>query len=119
MSPQHPAGSGPPQTSPTGRQSEDATRGQAGPDARLALELLTDEQRMLVTLRDELYEGRWDLFVADLEARIAGAPYVFEIGPASARLKETITHHLGLISDLRQWEERSGGDPPERAKSPQ
>jgi hypothetical protein len=65
---------------------------------------------MLLTLRDELYEGRWDLFVSDLNARLAGEPYVFEIGSASDRLKETITSHLRLIEGLRAIEDELGID---------
>ena len=64
---------------------------------------------MLVTLRDELYEGQWNLFVTDLKARLAGEPHVFEIGPASDRLKETIAGHLRLIEELRALEAELGG----------
>jgi len=65
---------------------------------------------MLLKLRDELYEGRWDLFITDLEARFAGKPHLFEIGSASSRLKERITGHLDLIRSLQATEERLGID---------
>ena len=33
---------------------------------------MTPEERMLITLRDELYGGRWDEMQTDLEERLAG-----------------------------------------------
>ncbi len=75
-----------------------------------ALDALSPDERMLLTLRDELYEGRWDLLVADLKARLDGRPHVFEIGPANARLRQTIATHLRLIEGLRDAETRLGVD---------
>lgn len=80
------------------------------PPADDGLPALNEEQRMLLRLRDELYEGQWNLFVKDLEARLAGEPHVFEIGPASGRLAETIAAHLRLIEDLRAMEAALGVD---------
>jgi len=69
---------------------------------------LSDEERMLVRVRDELYEGSWDQFVADLKARLSGRPHVFEIGPVTDRLTEKINDHLRIIKRLRTIETRSG-----------
>jgi len=69
---------------------------------------LTDEQRMLLRMRDTLYEGSWDDFAKDLEARAAGKAHVFETVPTSAAMRDTINHHLSLIRELAQWEARSG-----------
>lgn len=72
---------------------------------------LSDEQRMLLQMRDTLYEGSWDDFVADLRARAGGRPHVFETVPVSARMKATIDHHLDLIAQMRAQEsdaERAG-----------
>ena len=69
---------------------------------------LSDEERMLIRLRDELYEGSWDQFVDDLKARLAGKPHIFEIGPVSDRLKETINNHLRMIDRLRALEKQLG-----------
>jgi hypothetical protein len=80
------------------------------PQGQGGLPALTEEQRMLLRLRDDLYEGQWELFVQDLKARLAGEPHVFEIGPASDRLKETITNHLQLIDELQAIEEKLGVD---------
>jgi len=40
---------------------------------------LSEEEVMLVRLRDELYDGRWDAMLADLNDRLQGKPYVFKL----------------------------------------
>ena len=40
---------------------------------------MTPEEKMLMTLRDELYGGQWDEMQTDLEERLAGRPYVFKL----------------------------------------
>lgn len=69
---------------------------------------LTDEQRMLVRIRDTLYEGSWDDFTHDLNARQDSKPHVFDIVPASDTLREAITVHLAQIARLRSWEQAHG-----------
>lgn len=69
---------------------------------------LTDEQRMLVQIRDTLYEGSWDDFLRDLSARSEGRPHVFAIGDASPELKSTIERHVQLIHELQSWEQLHG-----------
>ena len=78
----------------------------------------TEDEKMLLALRDELYEGDWALMVADLEARLNNEPYVFEIGLACDRLKETITGHLRIIESLQAREVRLGIDPDAAPGSP-
>lgn len=67
---------------------------------------LTPAHRMLIQMRDTLYEGSWDDFCRDLKARICGEPYVFEIVQASPRMKHTIEDHLVMIDQMRAWEAR-------------
>ena len=43
------------------------------------VEKMTQEEKMLVTLRDELYNGQWDEMEIDLEERLAGRPYMFKL----------------------------------------
>ncbi|UCD28059.1 MAG: hypothetical protein JSV03_13320 [Planctomycetota bacterium] len=69
---------------------------------------LSDEEWMLLRVRDELYGGSWDQFVIDLKARLSGKPYVFEIGPPSDQLIETIGNHLRIIEKLRATETQLG-----------
>jgi len=59
---------------------------------------LTPEQRMLIVLKRELYEGRWEGMVADLQARLDGRPYVF-------KLVNRISEDIRRIGDLEAFEE--------------
>ena len=43
------------------------------------VETLSSEERMLVVLKRELYEGSWDEMAADLQARLDGRPYIFKL----------------------------------------
>ena len=77
------------------------------PDASIdGQPMLTEEQRMLIDLRDVLYEGCWEDFRNDLQARQESRPYVFDVVPTSSRLQETIQRHLQVIDELEQWEKR-------------
>ncbi len=58
---------------------------------------------MLVVLKRELYEGSWDEMAADLQARLAGKPYIF-------KLAHRIEDDLGRIDRLRAIEQRYGVD---------
>ncbi len=64
---------------------------------RQFLERLSREERMLVVLKRELYEGGWDDMVADLRARLEGRPYIF-------KLANRITEDLERIDRLRAFE---------------
>ena len=67
------------------------------------VEGMTDEERMLVVLKRELYEGSWQEMVADLTARLEGRPYIF-------KLAHRIADDLKRIERLRQFEEASGAN---------
>jgi hypothetical protein len=64
---------------------------------------LTKEERLLVAIRDELYEGSWDDLVADLEARKGRKPHVFKL---ATRLEED----LARVEKLRAFERERGVD---------
>ena len=40
---------------------------------------LTPEERMLLVLKRQLYEGSWEMMLSDLRARLACRPYVFKL----------------------------------------
>ena len=40
---------------------------------------LTPDERMLVTLRDDLYDGSWEQMLRDLSDRLKGKPYIFKL----------------------------------------
>jgi hypothetical protein len=58
---------------------------------------LTSGERLLVTLRDELYEGSWDLMLEDLRDRIEKRPYIF-------KLSSRIEADMMAIEKLRAYE---------------
>jgi len=40
---------------------------------------LSEEQRMLVVLKAQLYDGSWEPMLEDLRNRLAGKPYIFKL----------------------------------------
>jgi hypothetical protein len=65
------------------------------------VETLTDEDKMLVRLREELYEGQWDAMLADLNDRLHGGPYIF-------RLASRIQDDMVRVSRLSRFERETG-----------
>ncbi|MCJ7543998.1 MAG: hypothetical protein MUP47_05435 [Phycisphaerae bacterium] len=72
---------------------------------------MAGEEQLLVVLKRELYDGQWDQMVADLQARLAGEPYIF-------KLAHRITDDLERIARLRQFEQDHGVDLADYVKSP-
>ena len=68
---------------------------------RRFVESMTNEERMLVVLRHELYEGSWDEMDKDLRARLEGRPYIF-------KLAHRIADDLERIQRLRAFERSCG-----------
>lgn len=64
---------------------------------------LTAQHRMLIVLKRELYEGRWEGMLADLQARLEGRPYVF-------KLAHRITDDIERIGQLQAFEQAHGVD---------
>lgn len=60
---------------------------------------LTDEDKLLIILRDELYESSWEYFIKDLENRKKGRPYIF-------KLMKRIDEDLERIKKLKEFEEK-------------
>ena len=48
---------------------------------------LSEEQRMLVVLKAQLYGGTWEPMLDDLQNRLAGRPYIFKL---ANRIKDDI-----------------------------
>jgi hypothetical protein len=63
------------------------------------LRTLSREERILVVLKAELYDGAWDEMVADLQARLEGKPYI-------VKLATRIEDDLKRIETLRAYEQR-------------
>jgi hypothetical protein len=70
----------------------------AGPYEKFVAQLSGDE-RMLVSLRDELYDGSWDQMLKDLKDRLEGKPYIF-------KLVNRISADIQRIEKLREYEKK-------------
>ncbi|MDP6543122.1 MAG: hypothetical protein QGH60_03970 [Phycisphaerae bacterium] len=64
---------------------------------------MTGEERMLVVLKKELYEGSWDEMLADLQARLNNKPYIF-------KLANRITDDIDRIERLDKFEQDNNVD---------
>ena len=64
-------------------------------------ESLSEEETMLITLRDELYGGAWDKMGQDLADRLQGRPYIF-------KLVNRIEEDLHRIEKLKGYEDEQG-----------
>jgi len=81
-------------------RTESPVQGEADQRARTFVARLTEEEIMLVRLRDELYDGRWDAMLADLNDRLQGKPYVF-------RLAHRIQDDIERIERLNRFERQN------------
>jgi len=70
---------------------------------RAFLEGLTKEERLLVSIRDELYGGSWDELLVDLDARKNRKPFIIKL---ATRLDED----KARIEKLRAFEREHAVD---------
>ena len=71
-----------------------------GPDELLVegfVKTLTDEHRMLIVLKAQLYGGSWQPMIDDLQNRLTGKPYIF-------KLVNRINEDIDRITELRGFE---------------
>jgi len=64
---------------------------------------LSDEHRMLVILKAQLYGGTWEPMLDDLQNRLEGKPYIFKL---INRIKDDIER----IEQMRKFEEEHNID---------
>jgi hypothetical protein len=64
---------------------------------------LSDEHKMLVALKAQLYDGSWDSMLDDLRNRLAGKPYIF-------KLVHRIQDDIERIEQMRKFETEHGVD---------
>ncbi len=64
---------------------------------------LSNEHRMLVILKAQLYGGTWEPMLDDLQNRLEGKPYIFKL---VNRIKEDIER----IEQMRKFEEQHNVD---------
>lgn len=72
-------------------------------DMRAFVAGMTSEERLLVVLKKELYEGSWDEMLADLHARLDNKPYIF-------KLANRITDDIDRIKRLDEFEQSNNVD---------
>jgi hypothetical protein len=58
---------------------------------------LSDEHKMLVALKAQLYGGSWEPMLDDLRNRLAGKPYIF-------KLVHRIQDDIERIEEMRRFE---------------
>ena len=58
---------------------------------------LSEEHRMLVALKSQLYGGTWEPMLDDLRNRLAGKPYIFKL---ASRIQDDIER----IEQMQQFE---------------
>ena len=54
---------------------------------------LSDEHRMLVVLKAQLYDNTWEPMLDDLQNRLAGKPYIFKL---ANRIQDDIRRIEGM-----------------------
>ncbi len=67
------------------------------------IDRLDDEHRMLIVLKAQLYGGRWEPMLDDLENRLQGKPYIF-------KLANRISDDIERIRRLKAFEEEHNVD---------
>ena len=86
--------------------SENSSRGGKPGDASAAGDFaagLSDEHRMLVILKAQLYGGTWEPMLDDLQNRLADKPYIFKL---ANRIKDDIER----IEQMRRFEQEHNVD---------
>ncbi len=64
---------------------------------------LSEEHKMLVVLKKQLYGGSWEPMLDDLKNRLEGKPYIF-------KLANRIQDDIERIEEMRQFEKEYGVD---------
>lgn len=62
------------------------------------VETLSEEYRMLIVLKRQLYGGAWEPMLDDLRNRLAGKPYIF-------KLANRIQDDIERIEQMRKYEQ--------------
>jgi len=64
---------------------------------------LSEEQRMLIILKRQLYGGSWEPMLEDLQHRLDGKPYIF-------KLAHRIQDDIERIEQMREFEKEQDVD---------
>ena len=58
-------------------------------------------ERVLIQLKEQLYEGSWDRVLEDLKSRLNNKPYIF-------KLSQFIARDVAAIERMKAYEQRHG-----------
>ena len=72
---------------------------------------LSEEHRMLIALKSQLYGGTWEPMLDDLRNRLAGKPYIFKL---VNRIKDDIEH----IEQMQEFETEHNVDLADYVETP-
>lgn len=64
---------------------------------------LSNEHRMLVVLKAQLYDGAWEAMLDDLKNRLVGKPYIF-------KLVNRINDDIARIEEMQKFEQEHNID---------
>lgn len=73
------------------------------PEVSQFIQHLTEEQKMLIVLKSQLYGGIWEPMLEDLHNRLDGKPYIFKL---ANRIQEDIER----IEMLQSFEQKHNLD---------
>ena len=73
-------------------------KGTVEQEVRSYVKTLSEEYRMLVILKRQLYGGGWEPMLEDLRNRLSGKPYIF-------KLASRIQDDIGRIEQMQKFEE--------------
>ena len=83
--------------------SENSVGGNADGVVAAYIDSLSEEHRMLVVLKAQLYGGSWEPMLDDLRNRLTGKPYIF-------KLVHRIQDDIERIEQMRKFEAEHGVD---------
>ncbi len=86
--------------------SENSNKGSKTKDSKVVSDFvagLSDEHRMLVILKAQLYDGTWEPMLDDLENRLEGKPYIFKL---INRIKDDVER----IGQMQKFEKENNVD---------
>ena len=73
------------------------------PQVQAFVDGLNDQYRMLIILKAQLYGGRWEPMLEDLQNRLEGKPYIFKL---ANRIKDDVER----IGRMQAFEKEHGVD---------
>ena len=71
--------------------------------AREFVKGLSEEQRMLIVLKSQLYDSSWEPMLDDLRNRLEGKPYIFKL---ASRIQDDVDR----IEKMQKFEKEHGID---------